>query len=775
MPLRHLLRILTLAACIVSAGSGGSALAQAASPVTASPQEVQLAWNQLKYIALQATDATPGGPHAITYTIVSGPAHGSFFGNSFNAQTGTLTYEPHDDYVGSDSFTFTASTANGTSAPATVSLTVAGPLPPVAHGGHFSVPFNTTHDLLLGWDPVNFSQAGPNYAPVFEFVTPPTHGSAVFNANDAIYTPATGYSGPDSFTYRLLGQFGISNTATVHITVAAAAPPVAQPGSSYVPHGTATPIALVAQDPNPGGPYALTYAVSTPPAHGSVAVEGHTATYTPASGHWGEDSFSFAATSANGTSAPAAVSLLVGQRVTLGVAGTLGDTGQTQCTDSAGSPIACAALTSHPGQDGRFGRDAQAGAPAFDYLPLSGGCVQDRVTGLTWLAETLPPATWAAASSAAASTSHCDITSGWRLPTRRELLSILNHGASHPAIDTAAFPGTHSAPYWSSDADASSAWAVDFADGNTLRADKAASHAARPVARPVNEAPTITLGADEIVLSNNERPGPRSYPGWATGISPGPAREAGQQLSATVRLLPVPGIKTLKFEVPPAIDPATGDLTFTVLHRLYPNTELGDPDHFGDGLTRYWWVSSAGRVRVEVTLQDDGGTEGGGADTTVKTFDIFISPVPYAFDVNIKHPWKAACIPVSMHAQDIDTDMMIHTVYPKRYFPYFKIKTHPSKGFLTDSVSYRARPARPIKTSISVPLGEDLTEHAGMTGNRAPVAETVSPWGFYVSTLCYIPFSSTFLGSDTFTYTVIDVDGNESEPASVSIEIFEVS
>ena len=225
--------------------------------------------------------------------------------------------------------------------------------------------------------------------------------------------------------------------------------------------------------------------------------------------------------------------------------------------------------------------------------------------------------------------------------------------------------------------------------------------------------------------------------------------------------------------MPPAIDPATGNLSFTVLHRLYPNPQ-GDP---GDGITRYWWTSSAGRVRVEVTLQDDGGTAGGGADTTVKSFEIEVSPKPLAFDVSIKHPWKPACIPVTMHAQDIDTDPEARVVYPLRYFPLFQIKTHPTRGFLTDTVSYRARPPRLMKASISQPLGDtvDSVPHAGTTGHRGGVADTVSPWGFFAATVCYVPFSSTYLGSDSFTYTVIDVDGNESEPASVDIEIFEVS
>ena len=72
----------------------------------------------------------------------------------------------------------------------------------------------------------------------------------------------------------------------------------------------------------------------------------------------------------------------------------LNDTGQTACTDSAGAAIACNTVSDHPGQDGRFGRDAQAGAPAFR-LTADSGCVQDNITGLTWADETLAPAPWA--------------------------------------------------------------------------------------------------------------------------------------------------------------------------------------------------------------------------------------------------------------------------------------------------------------------------------------------------------------------------------------------
>ena len=747
MPLLHLSRTLALAACLLLGMAGAKA------QVIATPLAVTRPYNTPTDIELSASYATPGHHEAFDYAIALPPAHGSL-GSIVN---GAVRYIPSADYVGEDSFTFTASTfSDGASAPATIRITMQSPLAPVASDGSFTVPFSTPADLpLAGHNP----HPGSNGRVFYELASPPTHGSVMFGeSNIAVYTPHAGYAGPDLFTFRVRQDaWGYSNVATARITVADAAGPVARPGSSYVPHGTATPIALAAQDRHTGGPFALTYFLHTPPAHGSVAVSGSTATYTPASGYGGWDQFAFTATSANGTSAPATVRLLVGQAV---VPGLLGDTGQTRCTDSAGAATSCTALTSHPGQDGRFGRDAQVSAAAFDFAAVSGGCVEDRVTGLLWSTETLNMP-WGTAPA----TSRCGIATGWRLPTRRELLSIVHHGAAMPTI-AAAFPGTQSAPYWSSAASAANAWAVDFADGDTRLLPQGETHAARLVARPVNEPPTITLGAGDIVLSNLERPRPQTYPGWASGISPGPAREAGQRLTVSVRLLPVPGIKTLEFDALPTIDLATGDLRFTVLHRI--TTASHDPQ----GNPRDYWVSSAGRVRVEVTLQDDGGTADGGVDTTVKSFEIFVSPVPMAYTHGVKHPWKAHCIPLSMVAQDIDTDTQVQAAYPKQYWPYFKIKEYPQEGYLANYVAGRSL----VTKSISVPLGNDIPANDawGVTGLNPPVTGDTSPWGgFFVSTVCYVPSSSTFTGSDSFTYTAVDVDGNESASQMVTIEIFE--
>ena len=146
--------------------------------------------------------------------------------------------------------------------------------------------------------------------------------------------------------------------------------------------------------------------------------------------------------------------------------------------------------------------------------------------------------------------------------------------------------------------------------------------------------------------------------------------------------------------------------------------------------------------------------------------------MPVAADLNYKHPWHAACVPIGMVAQDIDTDTQVQAAYPKQYWPYFKIKEYPQEGYLANYVAGRSL----VTKSISVPLGNDIPANDawGVTGLNPPVTGDTSPWGgFFVSTVCYVPSSSTFTGSDSFTYTAVDVDGNESASQMVTIEIFE--
>jgi Bacterial Ig domain len=86
--------------------------------------------------------------------------------------------------------------------------------------------------------------------------------------------------------------------------------PVCQPLSTATPEGQPLTVQLTCADPS-GAPV-TSYAIVSSPAHGTVSVTpSGVATYRPASGYSGPDSFTFDATSAGGTGAPASATIMV--------------------------------------------------------------------------------------------------------------------------------------------------------------------------------------------------------------------------------------------------------------------------------------------------------------------------------------------------------------------------------------------------------------------------------------------------------------------------------
>lgn len=88
--------------------------------------------------------------------------------------------------------------------------------------------------------------------------------------------------------------------------------------------------------------------------------------------------------------------------------------------------------------------------------------VGDTRTGLTWRrTPSQDTMIWEAAKT------YC--VSPWRLPTIRELESIVDYRVSSPAIDVQAFPNTPSAAFWSSSPCAyfNYAWMVYFGHGES--------------------------------------------------------------------------------------------------------------------------------------------------------------------------------------------------------------------------------------------------------------------------------------------------------------------
>jgi hypothetical protein len=103
---------------------------------------------------------------------------------------------------------------------------------------------------------------------------------------------------------------------------------------------------------------------------------------------------------------------------------------------------------------------AGAVAATASQFGVEGEVVVDRVTGLRWERTAGEPAPFEAAAT------RCALL-GMRLPSIRELQSIVDENAHDPAIDVASFPETPAAGFWSQTLRGSDPWHVQFLDGQT--------------------------------------------------------------------------------------------------------------------------------------------------------------------------------------------------------------------------------------------------------------------------------------------------------------------
>lgn len=140
-------------------------------------------------------------------------------------------------------------------------------------------------------------------------VTLPNHGLVTTQpgSGSVVYTPAIGYSGPDSFTYTVTNPAGTSAPATVNIVVGTLIP-VAGAGGVAVPLNTATVIDM-AQFVKGSGLTGV--AITTAPTHGTATVNGLSITYTPRTNYFGPDAFAYVAFGNAGASPPATVTIEV--------------------------------------------------------------------------------------------------------------------------------------------------------------------------------------------------------------------------------------------------------------------------------------------------------------------------------------------------------------------------------------------------------------------------------------------------------------------------------
>ena len=272
-------------------------------PPVADPKSVVTPENTPIQITLSGSDSNPGGPFSFVVNTAVQFGSASLSGN-------IVTYTPSTNFTGFDSFLYSVTDRNGTSTPAKVTIQVTS-IPPVAKSFSVNVPHNTTVSMKVSATDGN---AGGPFAMTYAIVTSAAtaHGTLSLSGDTAIYTPVHNYTGPDQYEYTATDVNGTSLPATVTIHVAPA-PPIADDKSVTTPYNTPTQIILSGADnDNLGGPFALTFARTSSPSHGTVgAISGNSITYTPDHNYSGPDSFTYETTDVNGESKPALVRITV--------------------------------------------------------------------------------------------------------------------------------------------------------------------------------------------------------------------------------------------------------------------------------------------------------------------------------------------------------------------------------------------------------------------------------------------------------------------------------
>ena len=160
------------------------------------------------------------GPTDTSYavSIVSQPQSGAAF-----VQQNLLFYQPNPETFGNDSFQFQVTNESGQSlpAPATANVAVAKVnRPPQTTQLLFAAAESTYEPPTI--PQVSDEDGGETFT--FVILTQPSNGTATVQNNQLVYTPNAGFTGEDSFTYRVTDSAGNTMIGVAQIVVDNPAP-----------------------------------------------------------------------------------------------------------------------------------------------------------------------------------------------------------------------------------------------------------------------------------------------------------------------------------------------------------------------------------------------------------------------------------------------------------------------------------------------------------------------------------------------------------------------
>lgn len=326
--------------------------------------------------------------NALTFALASAASHGTVTQNA----DGTFAYMPAPDYVGSDSFTYTArdgQTPDGESLQATVYITVYGP----GGGGSLYI-----ENQVMEQNPPLMNPEVKNTKVVTMTVSGITLQSVTAVSSNTALLPNSGIQVNSDFTLSLTpsdyrtGQTVITVTATdtsnnVHIRTFILTvtpinyPPTGNDLSRTMDENREMYEFVTGHDANGD---LLTFAKASSPEHGTLVFNADgTFHYTPVAHFFGTDSFTYTVSDGVATSAAATVNITVKR---IPVAPLAYDNSFTTPEDTTlngqltGIDVNGGALVYHLAQSGHMGTVVVAEDGSFTYTPFSNRYGVDKFT-----------------------------------------------------------------------------------------------------------------------------------------------------------------------------------------------------------------------------------------------------------------------------------------------------------------------------------------------------------------------------------------------------------